>query len=180
MTLGISFRPLSAADLPLLYEWQRRAHVAQWWADPGTLESLAEDYLTDLDAPDATRAFIAWRNEQPLGFIQCYVVAGSGGGWWEDETDPGARGIDQFLADGSRLGQGLGSAMIHAFLGQLFADPRVTKVQTDPSPDNERAIRAYRRAGFAPVRELMTPDGPALLMLCDRTSWATARLARAG
>ena len=102
---------------------------------------------------------------QPAGFIQSYHVMGSGGGWWEDETDPGARGIDQLLADAGRLGRGLGSAMIASFVAKLFTDPAVSKVQTDPSPDNARAIHAYLRAGFRPQRELVTPDGPALLMV---------------
>ena len=104
----------------------------------------------------------------PLGFIQSYVVLGSGDGWWENETDPGARGIDQFLVDGARLGQGLGSAMIRAFIETLFLDGAVTSVQTDPSPLNERAIRCYRRVGFTACGEVLTPDGPALLMIRDR------------
>jgi RimJ/RimL family protein N-acetyltransferase len=93
---------------------------------------------------------------------------GSGEGWWEDETDPGARGIDQFLADGERLGQGLGRAMVRAFVAELFRDPAVTVVQTDPSPDNPRAIRCYAAAGFEAVGEVLTPDGPAWLMRCRR------------
>jgi RimJ/RimL family protein N-acetyltransferase len=104
-------------------------------------------------------------------FVQSYVVMGSGGGWWEDETDPGARGIDQFLANASNSGQGLGSAMVRAFVEQLFKNPRVTTVQTDPSPwDNERAIRCYRRAVFVALREVSTPDGPALLMRTERSN----------
>ena len=102
------------------------------------------------------------------GFIQSYVALGSGGGWWKDETDPGTRGIDQFLADEAWLGRGIGREMIDAFARRLFADPAVTRIQTDPSPDNERAIRCYRRAGFVDRGEIVTPDGPALLMVRRR------------
>ncbi len=35
----------------------------------------------------------------------------------------------------------------------------------DPRPDNPRAIRAYEKAGFVPQHEIVTPDGPALLMI---------------
>ena len=101
---------------------------------------------------------------EPVGFIQCYVVMGSGDGWWEAETDPGARGIDQFLADPDRLGRGLGRAMIGAFVERLFADPSVTVVQTDPDPANVRAIRCYEAAGFERVALVATPGGDALLM----------------
>jgi aminoglycoside 6'-N-acetyltransferase-1b len=51
----------------------------------------------------------------------------------------------------------------------LFDDPRVTKVQTDPAPANLRAIRCYEKAGFRRVGEIVTPDGPALYMTCERT-----------
>ncbi len=81
---------------------------------------------------------------------------------------PGARGIDQFLTDGARLSQGIGTAMIRRVLTQLFSDPNVTMVQTDPDPANRRAIRCYTKAGFESVGEVATPDGPALLMRCER------------
>jgi hypothetical protein len=81
----------------------------------------------------------------PVGFIQAYVVIDSGGGWWESGNDPGARGVDQFLADPDRLNQGLGTAMIRNFVASLFDDPAVTKVQTDPSPATDAASEAFTR-----------------------------------
>jgi RimJ/RimL family protein N-acetyltransferase len=78
------------------------------------------------------------------------------------------RGIDQFLADADQLGRGLGTAMVSAFVARLFEDPAVTRVQTDPAPDNRRAVRCYEKAGFRPDREIDTPDGRALVMYCER------------
>jgi RimJ/RimL family protein N-acetyltransferase len=170
-----AFRPLAAADLALLHGWLQRPHVAAWWGAPGTLQEVHAEYLAVVQGRSSTRAYVAQSGGQPIGFIQAYVVAGSGGGWWEDETDPGARGIDQFLADADRLGQGWGTAMVRAFLDQLFLDPAVSVVQTDPAPDNTRAIRCYQNAGFAPVGVVATPDGPALLMRCTRLQHAAAR-----
>ena len=91
-----------------------------------------------------------------------------GDGWWLDEQDPGVRGIDQFLAHSEQLGRGVGTAMVRAFVLHLFADPTVTRIQTDPSPRNRRAIRCYEKAGFHAVGEVDTPDGRALFMVCDR------------
>ncbi len=138
--------------------------------EPATLAELENDYFSSAAIASSTRAWIALFGAEPLGFIQSYVALGSGDGWWENETDPGTRGIDQFIADGTRLGQGLGSTMVGAFVERLFADPAVTRIQTDPSPANERAIRCYRRAGFVAQGEVATPDGPALLMLRHRTA----------
>lgn len=167
------FRPLARADLPLLHAWLQRPHVARWWGSPTSLRELEQDYLSPQALAGSTRAYIALWDGAPLGFIQSYVARGSGGGWWADETDPGVRGIDQFLADADRLGQGLGSAMVRAFVATLFRDPAVTRVQTDPDPHNLRAIRAYAKAGFRPLREVATPDGPALLMVCERPAPAS-------
>ena len=96
------------------------------------------------------------------------VAHGVGGGWWEDETDPGVRGIDQILCDAQTLGQGLGTRMVTAFVTLLFSDPAVTRIQTDPSPDNARAIRCYEKSGFHAVKRIITPDGQALLMAQNR------------
>jgi len=159
------FVPLEERHLALLAEWLTRPQVAVWWGDAETIDALRAYYIENTDA---TRAYIAMLDGVPVGFMQCYVVMGSGGGWWEDETDSGARGIDQFLADADRLGQGLGRAMVRAFVEQLFVDPSVTVVQTDPHPSNLRAIRCYEAAGFVRVGIVQTPDGDALLMRCVR------------
>ena len=165
---SISFRPLHATDFAMLHDWLCHPHVAEWWTPVPTLAEVEADFtpMLALDSPD--RGYIALRDGQPLGFIQSYVVMGSGDGWWEDERDPGARGIDQFLAQADQLNRGLGSAMVRAFTDQLFADPAVTRIQTDPSPRNARAIRSYAKAGFRALGEVVTPDGPALLMVRER------------
>jgi RimJ/RimL family protein N-acetyltransferase len=163
-----TFRPLTRLDLPILHGWLQRPHVAEWWREPTTLAELEGDYCSAAALASSTQAFIVLLGAEPIGFIQSYVALGSGGGWWEDERDPGTRGIDQFLADAGRLGRGIGSAMVEAFARRLFADPRVTKIQADPSPANERAIRCYRRAGFADRGHVVTPDGAALLMVRNR------------
>lgn len=159
------FKPLTSEDLPMLHEWLQRPHVAEWWREPTHLDQLERDYLPHPSNASSTRAYIALLEGEPIGFIQSYVALGSGDGWWENETDPGTRGIDQFLANSDQLGRGLGSTMVNAFVQQLFNDPAVTKIQTDPSPDNVRAIRSYQRAGFVIDSKVITPDGPALLML---------------
>lgn len=167
---SIGFRALSHSDLPMLREWLARPHVAKWWNELPTMEQLVADYGPSIAGTVPLHCFVALDDGEPIGFIQSYTPAAwHHEGWWLDEHDPNVRGIDQFLADGKRLGQGLGTAMIRAPVAQLFADPSVTRVQTDPSPQNARAIRCYEKCGFRPVREMDTPDGRALLMYCDRS-----------
>lgn len=181
-TLGrmsrITFRALTEADLPLLSLWLAAPHVTAWWGDAPTLEEVRAEYIPrlagedvlPLDAPAGVVQFIACEDGTPFGFIQCYrVMAHQHEGWWLEETDPSAVGIDQLIGLGDRLGQGLGTRMLQAFVARIWEDPRVTQIQTDPSPDNARAIAAYRNAGFVEVGLVDTPDGRELLMKIGRS-----------
>ena len=155
MTSTLELRPLTPADLPLTATWLTLPHVAEWWEGPITLDPRLRQTLAVIDG-------------EAVGYVQSYqAVACHGDGWWLEVHDPGVYGIDQFLADPRKLGQGLGTRIVRAFVAQLFADPRVTRVQADPSPANGRAIHSYEKAGFRRVREIVTPDGPALLMHRD-------------
>ncbi len=78
------------------------------------------------------------------------------------------RGIDLSLANASQLGKGLGTKLVRALVELLFNDPEVTKIQTDPSPSNLRAIRCYEKAGFERQGTVTTPDGPAVYMVQTR------------
>jgi RimJ/RimL family protein N-acetyltransferase len=168
---ALSFRRMDYADIPMFLDWVSRPHVAEWWDDPPTIDEL-EAWCAPAAGERGHVGYLAWLNgADPIGFIQTYVaVEGHEDGWWLNEHDPGVRGIDQFLANADQLGRGLGTAMVRAFAAKLFEDASVTRIQTDPSPHNMRAIRCYEKAGFHAAGEVMTPDGPALLMYRDRTS----------
>jgi RimJ/RimL family protein N-acetyltransferase len=168
------FRPLARSDLSMLHEWLCRPHVSEWWGPPASYTQVEAEYAPYTAPASTIRGYITFLGKEPIGFIQSYVVMGSGDGWWPDETDPGTRGIDHFLANEYQLGRGLGSTVVSAFVAGLLLDPLVTKVQTDPSPENQRAIRSYLRAGFFVVEEVMTPDGRALLMVRRRYSGPTS------
>jgi len=165
---SISFLPLARSDLPLLHDWLGRPHVVEWWGDVPTLAELAEQCDPEILASEGVSALVAMSDGQPVGFAQVYVAMGSGDGWWEAESDPGVRGVDLFLADVDRLGQGLGTLLVHALVGALFADAAVTKIQADPSPGNARAIRCFEKAGFTSRGVIATPDGEALYMARNR------------
>ncbi len=165
----IQFRPLARSDFPMLAEWLARPHVAEWWGSPSAPEDIEDEYGPIVDRTVPHEAFIAVRAGVPCGFIQSYTPAACHeDGWWLDEHDSGVRGIDQFLCEGDGLGRGLGTRMVSAFVRRLLTDPAVTRVQTDPSPNNGRAIRCYEKSGFREAGIVDTLDGPALLMYADR------------
>lgn len=162
---------MEEGDLPMLHEWLNRPHIVEWWGGEEARPSLAdvyEQYLPKVLAEKNVTPYIAMLGKEPIGYAQSYIALGSGDGWWEDETDAGVRGIDQSLSNPEHLGRGLGTKLVLALVQRLFSDPLVTKIQTDPSPRNLRAIRCYEKAGFRQVRRIVTPDGPAVYMLQHR------------
>ncbi|EPQ5336623.1 AacA4 family aminoglycoside N(6')-acetyltransferase [Pseudomonas aeruginosa] len=171
-------RPMTEEDLEMLHDWLNRPHIIEWWGGEEARPSLAEvrkHYLPRVLAEEAVTPYIAMLGEEPIGYAQSYVAMGSGDGWWESETDPGVRGIDQSLADATRLGMGLGTELVRALVAHLFSDPAVTRIQTDPSPLNARAIRCYEKAGFRQQGIINTPDGPAVYMSQSRRQYEVAR-----
>jgi len=63
--------------------------------------------------------------------------------------------------------QGLGPDAATAMVQYLIDDQGIDRVTVDPLVDNERAIRAWRKAGFDPEREFDGEDGRALLMVIE-------------
>jgi aminoglycoside 6'-N-acetyltransferase len=153
------FRPMSAADLPMVRRWLETPHVAQWWHDPDEQFALVSE---DLDHP-AMDQFVVAADHRPFAYLQCYDPTA-----WSDNglgTHPlGTRGIDQFIGEPDMVDRGHGSALIRSFVDGLLktGTPRVV---TDPDPENVRAVRAYEKAGFQKARLVNTPDGRALLMV---------------
>jgi aminoglycoside 6'-N-acetyltransferase-1b/aminoglycoside 6'-N-acetyltransferase-2 len=175
------FRPLTEADLSMLCDWLNRPHLQRWWRK-GTvsLDTVRRKYLPRIAGAADARPFLALLQREPFGFIQVYRCDAGTVDWWPDDPGFGVLGIDQFIADGRRLGRGLGTRMVRAFTDRLlcdgafvaeaFGEPRfldepVVEVRTDPRPDNARAIRCYEKAGFRRVQPFENPDGPAVMMV---------------
>ena len=166
--MDFNFERLTAADLPMLHEWRSSPHVAEIWDGYPTLEEINEKFLPRLEESSDVKPYIASLDGCPVGYIQSYVAVESENGWWPGQHDRGVLGIDLFLADGESLGRGLGTRMVRAFVEYLFRDRAIHRIQLDPAPDNARAIRCYEKVGFRRVKEMTTPDGPAVLMSIDR------------
>ncbi|MBV9984038.1 GNAT family N-acetyltransferase [Bradyrhizobium sp.] len=143
--------------LTMVAGWLRTPEVVRWWGDPAEQHDLVRG---DLDHPDMDQ-FIVASCGRPFGYIQCYRLSAWNSGF--GEQPPQTRGIDQFIGEPEMIGCGHGAAFIRQFVDALLEDgtPRVV---TDPDPANQRAIRAYEKAGLARDRVVDTPDGPALLM----------------
>lgn len=151
-----SFRPVTAADLPLLERWRAMPHVAEWWGPP---DAEAAEILAD----GRVAMWIVAHGGRPFAYAQDY----SPHDWTPHHfahLPPGARGIDQYIGEPHMVGRGHGSAFVRLHCDRLFA-AGAPAIGTDPRPDNARARRAYEKAGFRAVGgPVETRWGRALLM----------------
>ena len=146
----------------LLEEWLRRPHVLRWWYD---LNQALADAATR--PPDSHALIVA--DGQPVGYM-C----------WEPppKIDLEAAGladlpdrlmdIDIMIGEPEALGRGFGPEALSVLLERLRTDPQVDWAGLATSLANERAIRAYEKAGFRRFREFLDPEiGPALYLVVD-------------
>ena len=131
-----SIRPAVAGDADLLVRWHADPDVAAYW-DGETY--TREEIVARLDRADVD-AYLVEADRRPVGYVQAWRD-GSGGG-----------GIDMFLAPEAR-GRGLGPDAARALASHLVEGAGWTRVTVDPYLWNERAIRAWQRAGFVPLAE---------------------------
>jgi aminoglycoside 6'-N-acetyltransferase len=135
----ITFRPLAEKDAGLLLIWMSSPHVQPWWTEDGsTPEDEVEEALGFICSDDGA-AFIIELNKRPVGYIQYYHYG--------PDQPEGALGIDLFIGDVSLTGEGLGPQSLRQF-GDDLLTKGATRLVIDPASSNDRAISAFRKAGF--------------------------------
>jgi aminoglycoside 6'-N-acetyltransferase len=147
----IIFRPLAEKDAGLMLIWMSSPHVQPFWSEnEATPEDEVEDAL-NLIGSDEGAAFIIELNKRPIGYVQYYHCG--------PEQPEGTLGVDLFIGDVSLTGEGLGAQVLRQFGDDLLAKG-AARLIIDPISSNDRAISAYRKAGF---EILETRDGVTLM-----------------
>ena len=152
----------------MLYSWLCRPHLAHWRNDDFSLAQVQAEYLPQTRGRGDADPFLVCIGEQPVGYIQSYDASAGDPDWWPDSPGTDVLGIDLFISDPDRIGQGLGTAIVKQFSAMLMRDPAIVQIRVDPHPDNKRAIGCFAKAGFEKVASITTPDGPAVMMVLDR------------
>ena len=164
----VALRMLALGDLRQIMGWLVRPHVAVHWASP---QAAVAEIARHMDAPDVS-PFIILARGRPVGYLQIY--AASDDPFWAGHDLPRETfGLDLFIGEPDALRRGYGSACLALAAAHLLDIPGVVRVQGDPSPKNDAALRAFARAGFERRGEITTPDGPAIYMVLDRGRLST-------
>lgn len=165
-------------DLALLAEWLTRPHVARWWSEGSDLAEVTSTYGPVIDGSDETEAFIACRDEEPIGFLQRYCLHDNPD--WRSTVSVGigrapAAGIDYLIGEPSMTGRGFGRRMIAGFVEESWGRyPDISVVVVAVQQGNRASWRALEGAGFRRTWSGMLDSedpsdrGPSHLYVIDR------------
>ncbi len=161
--------PVTPDHYKLLDGWLRAPHMREWWGDPDEELGFIRDMV---EGRDSTRPFLIALDGEPIGYIQYWFIGQhQNQTWtrdnpWLTELPSEAIGVDLSIGEAALLSRGIGSAALRIFARRLHDDGYRTIV-IDPDPCNERAVRAYTKAGFRPIPQLQGRTGDALIMQFD-------------
>ncbi len=144
-------RPTTLADRRRAYEWLAASDATPTMMGPPsfpdhpipTWEEFCADYHERFFSPDGDgygRLFVIVAGERAIG---CASYDGLDG--WR-----GVAELDVWIGSSADWGHGFGSSAIRELALHLLEHATVEALVIRPSARNERAIAAYRRAGFTP------------------------------
>ncbi len=151
---NLSLQPLIFPDLELLVSWFAQPHVKQWWRDNLSADQIRVKYGTRIGSSEIV-PMIIYAAEKPIGLIQYYWATKEE---WPDQPE-GTVGLDLFIGDPECVGKGYGPDALKLLIAQLLTLPRTKKIIIDVDPQNVRAQRAYEKAGFKFVKQVISADG---------------------
>lgn len=150
-------------DYNLFVRWRNAPHVAAWWNTdddpvPMTLHHAMAEYGPHTDAW-VHRCFITVGG-RPIGYLQFYP--------WSSEPDEAldmgipdpatSFGLDIFIGEPGMVGRGLGARAVALVSRYLFDAEGASNVALLTPVGNDRAHRAYEKAGFHKVRQTLDTD----------------------
>lgn len=157
----IAFRPLAAADFPLLTGWLAEPHVRRFvQKTPMTLEDVSAKYGPRVRGEQPIICHVAQSDGADFGYLQAYLNRD-----WPDAADGGTEGISVDLYIGEPAFLGRGRAMLDAYVRSL-ALPHFAQTAAYIAHElaNTAALACSKAVGFTPVREFVE-EGEAMLLL---------------
>ncbi len=132
---AVSLRPAAEEDVARLVAWHADPEVARYWDG----ETFTAAQVRERLRRDEVDPWIVEEGGEPVGYLQA---------WWDDGS-PRRGGLDGFLVPEAR-GRGIMPVAARVLAGRLL-EQGWAEVTVDPYRGNERAVRAWARAGFEEV-----------------------------
>ena len=160
----ITLRPATMNDWDTIRAWLSDPSIEDWWGPASAtqaevrmamLSSLALCRMIDIDG-------------KAVGYAHA-IDATLWGADLPEELAPGTWDLDLFIAAEAYRGKGIGQRALSALKDEVFQTTLAVAVCVFPSVKNERAVRAYEKAGFKWQRIWNEPStGPSWFMIAER------------
>lgn len=156
----IALRQATDLDWPMIRKWLQLPAVEKWWGPASSAEAAV---IRALGTRHAIARIIEWRGK-PVGYAHAIDAM-----TWDDELPEdvaaGSWDMDLFIAEPAARGCGLGPVALSQMRAEVFSSTLATAVCIFTSIDNERAVRAYEKAGFHWRRIWQDPQQGAMWLL---------------
>ncbi len=162
----VTWRPLTAADLPRLAEWLREPQVARWWNHEYTAPAVERDFGASVRGEKPGEDLVVSLDGHPVGLLQRSLISD----YPEEvaefsaivDVPEGAVELDYLIADASLRGRGLGTRLIAMAVESTWSDyPGAPAVLVAVVAANTASWRALEKAGLQRIAEGdMNPDNP--------------------
>lgn len=153
------------ADYELFVRWRNEPHVAEWWSTdddptPTTFDRVVERYGPRAEDGSWVTGCIMTVGDRPIGYVQFYPWSAEAGEAREIGIPDieGSYGLDIFIGEPDMIDRGLGSRAVALLARHLFEAHDATGVDLLTPVGNERAHRAYEKAGFRKVKQTLDTD----------------------
>lgn len=160
----IALSPATDEHWPLIRGWLAKRSVQDWWGPQATIEA---EVMMAMASPHAICRIISSDGER-VGYAHAFDAAL----WGENLPDgiaPGTWDLDLFIASERHRGRGIGQRALDLLKQEVFATTLAMAVCVFPSIANERAVRAYEKAGFTWRSLIDDPvNGPSWFMVAER------------
>lgn len=150
-------------DYRLLVRWRAEPHVHEWW-DPDepapTFDEIVQHSGPRVLGEDKTTACIIELDGRPAGYLQFYRWLP----YLQDEpaidivADADTYGLDIHIGEPDLIDQGIGSRAVDLVCRHLEVALGASWIALTTEVANHRAQRAYEKAGFVKVRQVLDTD----------------------
>ena len=162
----IMLKSASMIDWPMIRSWLALPEIQEWW---GPLQTIEAEVMLALGS-DHSICRIIESNGEPVGYGHAIDATV----WSADLPQDLATGtwdIDLFIASERHRNLGIGAEALQQLRDEVFRTSLAVAVCVFPSIANERAVRAYEKAGFKWKSVWRDPvNGPSWFMTADRPS----------
>ena len=166
----VRLRPVRDDDWGLIRGWLGRPDIERWWGPKASSEAAV---MLAMGSAHAIARIIE-ADGAPVGYAHA-LDATMWGETLPDALLPGTWDIDLFIASSAHRNQGLGQRALAMIRDEVFSTTLAVEVCIFAPLANERAVRAYEKAGFRWRSVWNEPDaGASWFMTAERPPRSTA------